>query len=683
MRRAKCAGPGRRSCGQTPCRATGAPTVLAIAAVIALALLLTGSVPASAAKQSSSESESASSAKVPLIPTSAGPNEGVPSNTSLGDHIEGRWDTAQLPPYLLRTYTSQDGVKVPTFTAGSGGTPDTLWPQLVAREREWASALGSESDGWEQATSGVAKHTAFDIEVWGVAEDGTRIGDTVTLRAKAAATLTAIDLIDDGRSYVSTEKRKRPIFSPGVTADGRSVDWAESGGQWTLHTSPTSAVDGDEQTLVRLTPQIAGCFPLRVRQHWTMKLTFAWPANGVPRSITRTWDDVVVVREVPVPVVSAKSYVAKSDAAQPDAMQGDPCSVAPAGQPVQFSDEVLFDGEFKPPVATLQATPDHGPASLRTVLSGQASRDEDGHIVEYRWDLTRNGSVDQVTATPLIETTYGPGEVTAALQVVDNDGLESDWAEVLICSAAPPTAEVPSQRLHGVVPNMDALLELGGRAKPFPCPGHPRRPKIDEVVYVWDDLGRSETWFRMHNDPQINWEVGQVSHFYRAGIPPPYDEWPNWRDVGRGVRVPWMAAHDTYGQWSNVVQPIAVWLNTPPKVWQGTHFCEPTPCSNRRRRAHPEAWMHDDLHAWAPWTEDEWWVFDNTGNLVHTGREGRPGTYWDTWISFVTRVPYVIDESPNGHDGKEWAYRREANWYRHNTNHSPTNVRSALGQYPR
>ena len=110
------------------------------------------------------------------------------------------------------------------------------------------------------------------------------------------------------------------------------------------------------------------------------------------------------------------------------------------------------------PVAALTATPTSGEAPLAVTLDAAASTDQDGTVVSYEWDLTADGVVDTTTTTPTLAHVYGAGRHTAAVTVVDDDGLRSLPATVeIVASDAPHAdADVPHKTRVGVETTFDA-----------------------------------------------------------------------------------------------------------------------------------------------------------------------------------------------------------------------------------
>jgi YD repeat-containing protein len=78
----------------------------------------------------------------------------------------------------------------------------------------------------------------------------------------------------------------------------------------------------------------------------------------------------------------------------------------------------------QPPTAALTATPSTPKAGEAVAFSAAGSKDSDGTIAKYEWDLDGNGTYETETGTtPTVSHTYsGAGEVKVGLRVTDNGG---------------------------------------------------------------------------------------------------------------------------------------------------------------------------------------------------------------------------------------------------------------------
>jgi plastocyanin len=122
----------------------------------------------------------------------------------------------------------------------------------------------------------------------------------------------------------------------------------------------------------------------------------------------------------------------------------------PATQPMLTPDNVR-------PVAKLTATQKDGTVSW----DATASKDLDGHIVAYEWDLDGDGLYELSGADPRATSKYPPGStVIAGLRVIDDSGAsDDDTLAVTIDQAAPtgtgtatPAPAVPIAPAQGADP---------------------------------------------------------------------------------------------------------------------------------------------------------------------------------------------------------------------------------------
>ena len=121
--------------------------------------------------------------------------------------------------------------------------------------------------------------------------------------------------------------------------------------------------------------------------------------------------------------------------------KGDPLGIgytdyASLGQ-YSISGSVPDPGVLQSPVAVATATPPlSGPAPFTLYLFGNESYDPDGNIQSYEWSFG-DGS-DNSLNSDLAHTYYAPGNYTATLTVVDNDGLsDSDTVSITVENRAP------------------------------------------------------------------------------------------------------------------------------------------------------------------------------------------------------------------------------------------------------
>jgi PKD repeat protein len=95
-----------------------------------------------------------------------------------------------------------------------------------------------------------------------------------------------------------------------------------------------------------------------------------------------------------------------------------------------------------PPSASFTVSPNPASVGATVVFDASASKDSDGTIAKYEWDLNGDGSYETDTGTtPAISGSYGTvGERTIRLRVTDNDGGVTTTTKALVVQNAPPTA---------------------------------------------------------------------------------------------------------------------------------------------------------------------------------------------------------------------------------------------------
>jgi PKD repeat protein len=94
------------------------------------------------------------------------------------------------------------------------------------------------------------------------------------------------------------------------------------------------------------------------------------------------------------------------------------------------------------PTASFTATPNPVVSGSSVAFNGSASKDPDGTIAKYEWDLDGNGSYETNTgATATASQAYAtPGNRTVGLRVTDNSGTTATTSVVLTVQNRAPTA---------------------------------------------------------------------------------------------------------------------------------------------------------------------------------------------------------------------------------------------------
>lgn len=151
------------------------------------------------------------------------------------------------------------------------------------------------------------------------------------------------------------------------------------------------------------------------------------------------------------------------------------------------------DGEQRtPPVAELSVSPQPVVAGEGAVLDGAGSRDPDGSVTSYAWDLDGDGSFERVAgAEPRLAHVFErAGSYSVGLRVVDDTGESAD-ARRQVEVAAPPEPEpqpAPEPEPKAAEPQREADTPKRTRAtrssqedetKPQPDEAPAPRPKSE------------------------------------------------------------------------------------------------------------------------------------------------------------------------------------------------------------
>jgi PKD repeat protein len=96
----------------------------------------------------------------------------------------------------------------------------------------------------------------------------------------------------------------------------------------------------------------------------------------------------------------------------------------------------------KPPVASFTASPNPVAAGIQTTFDASGSKDPDGSVVKYEWDLDGNGTYETNTgSTPTVSQSYSTaGEIPVGLRVTDNGGETATTTRTLTVRGSLPTA---------------------------------------------------------------------------------------------------------------------------------------------------------------------------------------------------------------------------------------------------
>jgi YD repeat-containing protein len=96
----------------------------------------------------------------------------------------------------------------------------------------------------------------------------------------------------------------------------------------------------------------------------------------------------------------------------------------------------------RPPVASLNVSPNPASTGDTVNFDASASTDPDGTITDYKWDLDGNGTFETDTgASATTSANYATAQsITVKVRVTDNDGSTSDASQSLVINDRPPSA---------------------------------------------------------------------------------------------------------------------------------------------------------------------------------------------------------------------------------------------------
>ena len=146
------------------------------------------------------------------------------------------------------------------------------------------------------------------------------------------------------------------------------------------------------------------------------------------------------------------------------------------------------DGEQRqPPVAALSVSPQPLVAGEGAVLDGAASRDPDGSVTSYAWDLDGDGSFERVAgAEPRLAHVFEQaGSYSVGLRVVDDSGESADARQTVEVTAPPEPEPEPE-------PEPAPKPEPEPEAKDEPEPVAPKRAAEPEAKDEPEPAPKSE-----------------------------------------------------------------------------------------------------------------------------------------------------------------------------------------------
>ncbi|HEY6708018.1 MAG TPA: PQQ-dependent sugar dehydrogenase [Actinomycetota bacterium] len=117
----------------------------------------------------------------------------------------------------------------------------------------------------------------------------------------------------------------------------------------------------------------------------------------------------------------------------------------------------------QPPIAVASATPTSGPAPLTVSFNGSGSRDPEGGVLSYAWDLDADGAYDDGTAATATYTYTAQGSYAARLRVTDSSGQSATASITITVGNTPPTANIVSP-VAGTTWKVGDVINFSGSA---------------------------------------------------------------------------------------------------------------------------------------------------------------------------------------------------------------------------
>jgi PKD repeat protein len=121
----------------------------------------------------------------------------------------------------------------------------------------------------------------------------------------------------------------------------------------------------------------------------------------------------------------------------------------------------------RPPNASITATPNPVVSGSNVTFDASGSKDPDGTIAEYNWDLDGNGTYETTgNGTPAITVSYAqPGTRTIGVQVKDNNGTTATASVTVTIQNRPPTASFTASP-NPVSPNATTTFDASASKDP-------------------------------------------------------------------------------------------------------------------------------------------------------------------------------------------------------------------------
>jgi PKD repeat protein len=137
--------------------------------------------------------------------------------------------------------------------------------------------------------------------------------------------------------------------------------------------------------------------------------------------------------------------------------------------------DILNDVVNREPRAVIDAKPAQGAAPLAVNFDAHYSHDDDGSILEYRWDLGDPADTGSKLESAITHEFRTPGTYIVKLTVTDNEGAMSDQQLAVVVTDPPPVAEAT---VNDASPHPGDEVQFDGSAS---------RDAFGEIVrYHWE-----------------------------------------------------------------------------------------------------------------------------------------------------------------------------------------------------
>ncbi len=129
-------------------------------------------------------------------------------------------------------------------------------------------------------------------------------------------------------------------------------------------------------------------------------------------------------------------------------------------------DDILNNMVNREPRAVIDATPREGPAPLAVKLDAHYSHDDDGALLETRWDLGDPAATGSRLESSLTHEYKTPGTYLVKLTVTDDEGAMNSQQLAVVVTDPPPVAKAAASDL-APHPGDEVTFDASGSADTF------------------------------------------------------------------------------------------------------------------------------------------------------------------------------------------------------------------------